>query len=183
MRREKRAEQQRVRSGAAVQGGKAASRVSALNSFLPFSLRKSRAKVLFARCCSRRHRNKPAWREEKTQPSLSLKVATSPHGIFCPALSRPRLPPGGPPGHAIRRRTARRVQPEAGDRPFAPLGRRGEPRGPRSLAPGRGPTGPRARPGLYRHFRRRNLRLHRSLDRPGTHRTPPDGRRRPLRAL
>ena len=98
-------------------------------------------------------------------------------------LSRPRLPPGGPPGRAIRRRTARRVQPEAGDRPFAPLGRRGEPRGPRSLAPGSGPTGPRARPGLYRHFRRRNLRLHRSLDPPGTHRTPPDGRRRPLRAL
>ena len=56
-------------------------------------------------------------------------------GFSALPLSQPRLPPGGPPGHAIRRRTARRVQPEAGDRPFAPLGRRGEPRGPRSLAP------------------------------------------------
>jgi len=48
MRREKRAEQQRVRSGAAVQGGEAASRVGPLDSLEPFSLRKSRAKVLFA---------------------------------------------------------------------------------------------------------------------------------------
>ena len=69
-----------------------------------------------------------------------MKVATGSRytlsmGFSALPLSQPRLPPGGPPGHAIRRRTARRVQPEAGDRPFAPLGRRGEPRGPRSLAP------------------------------------------------
>ena len=44
-------------------------------------------------------------------------------GFSALPLSQPRLPPGGPPGHAIRRRTARRVQPEAGDRPFAPLRR------------------------------------------------------------
>ena len=86
-----------------------------------------------------------AYRGDVVKQSLSLKVATgsvqpnhSPNGIFCPAaVVAARLPPGGPPGRAIRRRTARRVQPEAGDRPFALLGRRGEPRGPRSLAPGR----------------------------------------------
>ena len=71
--------------------------------------------------------------------SLSLKEADGSRHTLSEFSALPPVaaPPAsrGPPGRAIRRQTARRVQPEAGDRPFALLGRRGEPRGPRSLAP------------------------------------------------
>ena len=68
---------QRVRSGA-VQGGEAASRVGCLNSFLPFSLRKSRAKVWCLRC-SRRHRNNRLGEKKNTTHTHTHTPLTHAH--------------------------------------------------------------------------------------------------------
>ena len=124
----------------------------------------------------------------QNRESLSLKE--DPRSRYTPpwrsalpcCLPRPRLPPRLS-GHASRRRAARRVQPEAPDRPIAPLARHGEPRGPQSPGAKTAQTGPRARPGLGRRSRRRNLLLHRFLDLPCAHRNAANGWRHEFGAV